>query len=312
MADATYSIEYAKSNRSTCKGTKEKIEKDALRIAKITLSDRGGGDPIQMSAWYLPVPFFQMMKRMRKGSKIVESTFDLAGFDDLKEEDRQLIEKMVKDYHDEDVDFPPKPPKKEKKRKEESEGGAADAPAPSPKKKAKAEPLGAEFGAETRPGVTTSMLRDITDELVGRLKAAGYNVPDEGARQQLGPVTMNCLADETLDVGEVLKQGAKLFGKKVEVACESDANAALAGAFKELSDYEFKGGAQMKGLAYKKVSAALSDHPTPITSGKEAAKLPGIGKSSAEKIDQFLATGKIDKLEEYKNQGRGARGDWSV
>ena len=35
-----------------------------------------------MAAWYLPVPFFQMMKRMRKGSAIVESSADLAGFDE--------------------------------------------------------------------------------------------------------------------------------------------------------------------------------------------------------------------------------------
>ena len=47
-----------------------------------------------------------MMKRMRKNSKFVESSSDLAGFDDLKDEDKAALEKMIADYYDDDVDFP--------------------------------------------------------------------------------------------------------------------------------------------------------------------------------------------------------------
>mmetsp|Transcript_18609 Transcript_18609/g.58149 ORF Transcript_18609/g.58149 Transcript_18609/m.58149 type:complete len:304 (+) Transcript_18609:102-1013(+) len=302
MADATYSVEYAKSGRATCKGTKEKIPKDALRIAKITKMDRNG-EEIMMSAWYLPVPFFQMMKRMRKNSKFVESSSDLAGFDDLKDEDKAALEKMIADYYDDDVDFPPKPPKKEKKRKEESEDGeAAAAAAPSPKKAKPAAP-GAEFAAEVRTDVTQPMLRDIADELSERLRAAGYNVPEAAAaRQQLGPICIQSLSGTDLDVAAVLKAGAEQWKKKAEVECENEGNAALAGAFLELSSFEFKKGNSMKGVAYKKVSKALSEHATAITSGKEATKLANIGKSSGEKIDQFLETGTIAKLEEYKNE----------
>ena len=36
------------------------------------------------------------------------------------------------------------------------------------------------------------------------------------------------------------------------------------------------------------------------TVGKEAKKLAGIGKSSADKIDEYLSSGKVAKLEEYK------------
>ena len=49
------------------------------------------------------------------------------------------------------------------------------------------------------------------------------------------------------------------------------------------------------------MSKALSEHATAITSGKEATKLANIGKSSGEKIDQFLETGTIAKLEEYRD-----------
>ena len=57
-APCSYSVEYAKSGRSTCKGTKEKIPQGALRIAKVTLSDRGHDEPIQMCAWRAAVFFF--------------------------------------------------------------------------------------------------------------------------------------------------------------------------------------------------------------------------------------------------------------
>ena len=51
---ATFAVEYAKSGRSTCKGTKELIPKGALRLAKVT--EREHGDKtISMAAWYLPV-----------------------------------------------------------------------------------------------------------------------------------------------------------------------------------------------------------------------------------------------------------------
>merc|ERR1711898_29706 len=63
----------------------------ALRLAKVT--EREHGDKtISMAAWYLPVPFFQMMKRMRKGSAIVESSADLAG--DLRTIATELSERL--------------------------------------------------------------------------------------------------------------------------------------------------------------------------------------------------------------------------
>jgi hypothetical protein len=44
----------------------------------------------------------------------------------------------------------------------------------------------------------------------------------------------------------------------------------------------------MKGVAFMKVFRAISQLDAPLTSGKEAAKLDGVGKSSANKVGSLL------------------------
>jgi len=300
MSACRYTIEYAKSGAATCKKSKEKIPKGELRIGKITQMDRGdGSEPIDMCGWHKLIPFFQMMKGMRKTSKFVESSDDLAGWDDVRPEDQALVAKMISDFHDPDVDWPPKAPKKEKAPKREAEGG--DAKAPTPKK---AKPSLPPVEPETRSGVAMGDLRAIAEELAGRCKARGANVPElDAARQQLGPICRDLLTpDGTLDIAAAMAAAEKLWGVKKAVDCAAEGNGALASAFAELAEFEFKKGERMKGAAYKKVAKALAETTDEIASGKQAAKLPGIGKSSAAKIDEFLETGAIAKLEEYKNE----------
>lgn len=78
------------------------------------------------------------------------------------------------------------------------------------------------------------------------------------------------------------------------------ANQELADAFAELSGFEFKRGEKFKGGTWSKVAKAVRDAEEAITSGKQAMKLKGIGKSSATKIDEFLETGTMATLEEYR------------
>lgn len=52
--------------------------------------------------------------------------------------------------------------------------------------------------------------------------------------------------------------------------------------------------------AYRKAANVLAGYPTRIKSGKEAKELEGIGKKIADKIDEFLQTGKLRKLEDVK------------
>uniref|UniRef100_A0A2K5L591 DNA polymerase n=4 Tax=Cercopithecidae TaxID=9527 RepID=A0A2K5L591_CERAT len=52
--------------------------------------------------------------------------------------------------------------------------------------------------------------------------------------------------------------------------------------------------------AYRKAASVIAKYPYKIKSGAEAKKLPGVGTKIAEKIDEFLATGKLRKLEKIR------------
>lgn len=53
--------------------------------------------------------------------------------------------------------------------------------------------------------------------------------------------------------------------------------------------------------AYRKAASVIAKYPHKIKSGTEAKKLDGVGAKIAEKIDEFLATGKLRKLERIRN-----------
>jgi DNA polymerase beta len=70
----------------------------------------------------------------------------------------------------------------------------------------------------------------------------------------------------------------------------------------ELASYERNVGRNIhKSNAYKKAAGAVSKHPTRISSGAEARKLDGVGEKIAKKIDEILATGKLNKLEKIRS-----------
>ncbi|XP_064608972.1 DNA polymerase beta-like [Liolophura sinensis] len=66
----------------------------------------------------------------------------------------------------------------------------------------------------------------------------------------------------------------------------------------ELANYEKNVNRQMhKYNVYRKAAGLLAKHPTRIKSGEEAKKLDGIGDKIGKKIDEFIRTGKLEKLE---------------
>ena len=75
-------------------------------------------------------------------------------------------------------------------------------------------------------------------------------------------------------------------------------NADLTDEFDKLASYEED---PHKRDAYRRAADALYKLPFKVTSGTELSqgplKVPGIGKGIAKKIDEFLATGKIKKIE---------------
>lgn len=65
----------------------------------------------------------------------------------------------------------------------------------------------------------------------------------------------------------------------------------------ELANYEKNVTRQIhKYNAYRKAAGVLAKHPTRIKSGSEAKALSGIGDKISKKIDEFIATGKLEKL----------------
>ncbi|XP_023688038.1 DNA polymerase beta [Paramormyrops kingsleyae] len=70
----------------------------------------------------------------------------------------------------------------------------------------------------------------------------------------------------------------------------------------ELANYERNvNRAIHKYNAYRKAASVIAKYPEKIKSGTEAKKLDGVGAKIAEKIDEFLATGKLKKLEKIRN-----------
>ena len=78
-------------------------------------------------------------------------------------------------------------------------------------------------------------------------------------------------------------------------------NAAIVNALRKLSDLEKD---DFKSKAYWKAAEAVDNIPYTIVDGESLAKgetkVAGIGKSIAKKIDEFLETGIISRLEELK------------
>src|SRR5688572_3820055 len=83
-------------------------------------------------------------------------------------------------------------------------------------------------------------------------------------------------------------------------------NAAIAQYFDELGDlYELDGAVVHRVLAYRNAAKAVRDAPVSIaalTREGTVTKLPGIGKTLEDKIQQLLETGTISSLERLRAQ----------
>ncbi|XP_037084109.1 DNA polymerase beta-like [Pollicipes pollicipes] len=69
----------------------------------------------------------------------------------------------------------------------------------------------------------------------------------------------------------------------------------------ELADFEKNVSRNIyKHNAYRKAASALSRHPVRVSSGSEARQLPGVGRKIADKIDEFVQTGRLGKLDKIR------------
>ena len=79
-------------------------------------------------------------------------------------------------------------------------------------------------------------------------------------------------------------------------------NQGLVASFFELATLLKDAGEQFKSGAFFKVAKLLSDHNEEVTSGKSVKDVKGIGKSSMDKIDEYIRTGKMAAIDEFKNK----------
>ncbi|CAI5783383.1 DNA polymerase beta [Podarcis muralis] len=84
-------------------------------------------------------------------------------------------------------------------------------------------------------------------------------------------------------------------------APQENPNEGITDFLSELANYERNvNRAIHKYNAYRKAASVISKYPSKIKSGAEAKKLDGVGAKIAEKIDEFLSTGKLRKLEKIR------------
>ena len=104
------------------------------------------------------------------------------------------------------------------------------------------------------------------------------------------------IIDEFLETGKVgkLEKFEKTGSTNEEIAWALEALASLEGEDHGSQD-------PFKIRAYRKAAEIIRELDFEVTSGEEAKKLPGIGKGIAKKIDEFLQTGKIERLEELSS-----------
>ncbi|XP_044273275.1 DNA polymerase beta [Varanus komodoensis] len=84
-------------------------------------------------------------------------------------------------------------------------------------------------------------------------------------------------------------------------APQENPNGGITDFLTELANYERNvNRAIHKYNAYRKAASVIAKYPSKIQSGAEAKKLDGVGAKIAEKIDEFLSTGKLRKLEKIR------------
>mmetsp|Transcript_402 Transcript_402/g.584 ORF Transcript_402/g.584 Transcript_402/m.584 type:complete len:210 (+) Transcript_402:336-965(+) len=87
--------------------------------------------------------------------------------------------------------------------------------------------------------------------------------------------------------------------KKSETMVE-EKNRKVAEAIKEMADIYFRNKDMRKGGVFSKAAKAIRESEIHISTKKEAMTLKGVGKGIAGYIEEFLNSGKIDKLEELR------------
>ena len=87
-------MEYAKRGTAGCKKCKEKIVKGVVRIGKVVPNpfSESAGD---MKEWHHVKCIFEKLEKARATTKKIEDITDLEGWEELEDEDKEIINKHV-------------------------------------------------------------------------------------------------------------------------------------------------------------------------------------------------------------------------
>uniref|UniRef100_A0A8B9BQ97 DNA ligase n=1 Tax=Anser brachyrhynchus TaxID=132585 RepID=A0A8B9BQ97_9AVES len=94
MAEQRYCVDYAKRGTAGCKKCKEKLVKGTVRIGKIVpnpFTESGG----EMKEWYHVRCMFEKLEKARATTKKIEDITDLEGWEELQDEEKELIHKHI-------------------------------------------------------------------------------------------------------------------------------------------------------------------------------------------------------------------------
>uniref|UniRef100_A0A674CSD6 DNA ligase n=1 Tax=Salmo trutta TaxID=8032 RepID=A0A674CSD6_SALTR len=171
MAEQRYCVEYAKRGTAGCKKCKDKIMKGLTRIGKIVpnpFSESAG----EMKEWYHVKCIFEKLERARATTKKIEDITDLEGWEELQDEDKELINKLVEDLMAK-ANASPKKKVQAKLNNSATKAGSSGSPGPSPAKPNQGSPLSAQL---CDPKHKDSLLREFRKLCAMVADKNSYNV----------------------------------------------------------------------------------------------------------------------------------------
>lgn len=193
----------------------------------------------------------------------------------------------------------------------EGSGGAADNPVAQKLLEA-AKELNGKLDFSSNAG-----RKQAVGEFVALIKGKVDLPENRNPKMEIGKLVMaNCSdknAEEIMQVifdkygfANVKEEKAAAKEAAAEAACANPKNAGLILALGECAKYYFAESNANAALSYKKAIATLTELKEEVTEdnamsfSKGKTKLPGIGKSTAQKMLEFVQTGTFAKLEEKR------------
>lgn len=96
VEEKPFAIERAKTGKAKCKKCKCPIDQNIVRIAKLMSNPFGDG---KMKAWHHLTCIFEVFAKQRATTKRIEDPEeDIAGWEDLDDEGKELVTTKLKDF----------------------------------------------------------------------------------------------------------------------------------------------------------------------------------------------------------------------